>query len=214
MDRRARLTELVRTLSDNQLEPAILILESLRNSRALCLPSEDAGLTAQLAEHNLDHDGDDASDGHLQIRQVGKKRWSKNWGGGVEAVEATVFEVARHNVTLKLRVGAVEGGRAAYGADRVRYHVALGSKVLVEFTGADDFDESGRVFTILKRADRTQVMEGGVVPEAYRGFNIAPVADLVYDGKRHRSLAIVLHHDDIEAMAKCGFLRWRDLYEK
>ena len=68
----------------------------------------------------------------------------------MERTKATQFLAVGHGRRLTLYVGKVLGGREAYGRNRARYLVGTGSRVIVEFAGADDYEETGRVFSILR----------------------------------------------------------------
>ncbi len=144
----------------------------------------------------------------FQLEFLDPKTWEKDWGyGETEHADGTPVRTTGFGLKLTLVVGKVRGGRWAYGRNRARYHVARGSHVVIEFTGTDDYERTGRVFSLLKRPNGSQYNDPADVPEFYGRHEIVSLASVVDDGKRYKGLVVVLGTDDFGAMAQLALQR-------
>lgn len=117
----------------------------------------------------------------VRITGVGRD-YDYQWPAGAERYRYWVeYEARDAYATHHIRVGY--GTRHAYGEDRERVVVWVDGRPAVEFAGADDFETTGEVVTVLKVPNESGPGERNVafpddpVPERYLLF--APV--------RHRS---------------------------
>jgi hypothetical protein len=86
------------------------------------------------------------------------------------------YRVATPNGEYVVRIGFADYD--AYGRDRKRVIVFRGQDPLVEFVGADDFEQTGEVLSLIKFAsadgpgERNCRYPGEAVPERYAAFNV------------------------------------------
>jgi hypothetical protein len=211
MSLREQLYRLVAELPDKKLASALEYLGILKDRE-----NEDETGKKHAVTFLFDDEEEPSAidEEEFLLNRLDTSLRAKDWGnGGVDEMEATAFVAVGRERRVTLHVGRVIGGKEAYGRDRVRYHVARGSHVIVEFTGTDDYDETGRVFSLLKHKDGSQCTDISQVPEKYQRFSVEPLPNLVDDGKQYRGLAVVVQADDLEAMAQYGLLRWLERHE-
>jgi hypothetical protein len=115
-----------------------------------------------------------------------------------------------------VRIGFTE--RTAAGMeDRKRVNVFLqaGSTLipLVQFVGANDFDETGRLASVIKKQDGSHLRPGEPVPEEYRDMPRCVYSEVVVGKNAARSVAVLAHRDDRTLMARHGLIRarWKGL---
>lgn len=101
---------------------------------------------------------------------------------------------------------------AAGKADRRRVIVFFGEvgKALypvVEFVGANDFDSSGMLASVVKHPSRKHLRPWEAVPTSYETLPIVPYRDVVNGPFAARSLAVKAHKDELSLMALHAVLR-------
>jgi len=78
---------------------------------------------------------------------------------------------------------------------------------LVEFAGANDYETSRLLASVIKLPSRKQLRKEEPVPEDYQGFKLAVYSEVVIGPSASNSLAVVVRDDDLDGMAKHALIR-------
>lgn len=123
------------------------------------------------------------------------------------------YETTRHidGYTFTFRIGF--GDREAAGQLRKRVVVWLGNRPLVEFAGANDYETSGLLASVVKSPDGLQVVLNRDLPDEYKEFNIDRYNSVVQGPYASGNLAIIVHKNDLESMLRHAIIRarWKGL---
>ena len=117
--------------------------------------------------------------------------------------------------SVPVRIGFTD--RAAAGRERKRVNVFLevGSTLipLVQFVGANDYEETGRLASVIKKEDGPHLRPGEPVPAEYRDMPRCVYSEVVVGKNAARSVAVLAHRDDLALMARHGLIRarWKGL---
>lgn len=132
-----------------------------------------------------------------------------------DAFEGLVSKDGRVRRNKKLLIGLTT--REAAGMDRRRATVFLartGSRKesatlypLVEFAGANDYETSQLLASVIKLSNRKQLRPGDPIPPEYRGFETAVYSDIVVGPYASNCLAVVVREDDLDSMARHALVR-------
>ncbi len=116
---------------------------------------------------------------------------------------------------VSVRIGFTD--RVAAGMKRKRVNVFLeaGSTLvpLVQFVGANDYEETGRLASVIKKEDGLHLRPGELVPAEYRDMPHCLYSEVVAGKNAARSVAVLAHRDDLPLMARHGLIRarWKGL---
>ncbi|HEY7158475.1 MAG TPA: hypothetical protein VH575_31310 [Gemmataceae bacterium] len=116
---------------------------------------------------------------------------------------------------VTVRIGLTD--RIAAGMERKRANVFLeaGSVLipLVQFVGANNYEETGRLASIIKKEDGPHLRPGEPVPAEYRDMPRCVYSEVVVGKNAARSVAVLAHCDDLTLMARHGLIRarWKGL---
>ena len=80
---------------------------------------------------------------------------------------------------------------------------------LVEFAGANDFETSRRMASVIKLDDRRQLKVGDSLPPGYERSEVLPYSEVVTGPYAANGLAVVVQADDLDAMAHHALMRRR-----
>lgn len=107
----------------------------------------------------------------LKVAGVGTG-YPYKWGdGSVETYDYFVDYVAvGEDGEHQVRIGF--GNRNVYRRDRVRIVVWIDGYPHAEFFGADDFDKSGEVLSVIKKGRKNCRYSSEAIPERYTLFNV------------------------------------------
>ncbi len=112
---------------------------------------------------------------------------------------------------VPIRVGFTN--RHAAGMDRKRANVFLVSNSslvpLVQFVGANDYETTGRLASIIKVEEGRHLRPGEDVPAEYRDLPRCVYSEVVVGKNAARSVAVLARHDDLTLMARHGLIRAR-----
>jgi hypothetical protein len=133
-----------------------------------------------------------------------------------EAFEGVVLKNGRVHRSKKLLVGFTT--RKAVGMENRRRSIVFlvrndtrnGQPSLypvVEFAGANDYETSQRLASLIKLPNRTHLRSGDPIPSDYNGFEIAVYSDVVIGHHAPNGLAVIVRNDDLDAMARHALLR-------
>jgi hypothetical protein len=109
---------------------------------------------------------------------------------------------------LKVIIGITK--RASSGKDdRERVVVLIDGQPVLEFVGADDFEQSRLTVSVIKPDGAKHLRAGDEVPPAYSGFDIRPFNQIVTGPNARKGLAVVCTLDDRATMVRHAIVRWR-----
>ena len=101
--------------------------------------------------------------------------------------------------------------RQSAGRARKRSVIFVDRRPLVEFVGADDFDKSGKMLSLVKRKNGKRLRPGETIPPEYRHLRIEPYRKYVTGAYASSNQAIVCFKDELGVMAEHALLRLRQL---
>jgi hypothetical protein len=116
---------------------------------------------------------------------------------------------------VPVRIGFTD--RYAAGMERKRANVFLeaGSTLipLVQFVGANDYQETGRLASVIKKEDGSHLRPGELVPAEYRNMPRCVYSEVVVGKNAARSIAVLAHRNDLTLIARHGLIRarWKGL---
>jgi hypothetical protein len=116
---------------------------------------------------------------------------------------------------VPIRIGFTD--RVAAGMERKRVNVFLenGSTLipLVQFVGANDYHETGRLASVIKKEEGPHLRPGEPVPREYQDLPMCVYSEVVVGKNAARSAAVLAHRDDLSLMGRHGLIRarWKGL---
>ncbi len=126
--------------------------------------------------------------------------------GGIERYDhGWNLSVLFEGSNLDVRHGV--GSRDAYGQARPRSVTWVNGDPTVEGVGADDYQNSLSLLTIVKRPDGKHVQSRSELPEDYLGFDVVVFNHEIRAPRSPASLAVKVHQDDYEAWVYLALLR-------
>lgn len=115
------------------------------------------------------------------------------------------FAVLANGRTFDVKLGF--GRRPAYGRDRARVVVWVNGQPQVEGAGADDYDESGALISMLRIEGGRMPEHLGELPTGYEGFEVVVARDEIRAPYSMRWLAVRLSQDDLTGWVRHALLR-------
>lgn len=133
------------------------------------------------------------------------------WVGSVERYESR-FLYSIEDASGTLRDGEISvafGWRSAFGKNRRRVLVYRGERnVILEFVGADDFDESDLVLWLVRQpGSRKEVPTESELPPGFGEFRCVPFDSCITGRNTRPNIAVVLNEHDHSAMIHAALLR-------
>lgn len=104
-----------------------------------------------------------------------------------------------------VRVGF--GRRETYGQERMRVVIWIDGYPTAEFLGADDFNSTGDVLSVIKVGKKECKYREDAVPERYAMFNVVGLRIRVSAKGVHNAWAVVANIADHKTMIALGGLR-------
>ena len=92
--------------------------------------------------------------------------------------------------------------------NRARVVVFIDGQPMVEFIGANDFDRSHRLVSIIKPDGYKHLRVGQPVPTKYDSFERLPFDEIVIGPRAKRGIGVVCKIDDLGTMVRHALLRW------
>ena len=80
---------------------------------------------------------------------------------------------------------------------------------LVQFVGANDYETTGRLASVIKLEDGRHLRPGEAVPNEYADMPRCVYSEVVIGPNAARSIAVLAHSDDLTLMARHGLIRAR-----
>lgn len=136
------------------------------------------------------------------IRLQPRERFEFRWPDGTLEPYDEAFEGTAADGTQQVRVRLGLGDRPAAGADRRRAVVFVNERPLVEFVGADDFDRTRLMASLLKGPDNKVVQVQDNVPDEYRHLRVGQFRSVVTGPYASWGLAVIARDDDHETMVR------------
>src|SRR5712692_11095167 len=128
-----------------------------------------------------------------------KERYSEAYAGSAE-IDGAVRSVL---------IGFTE--RPSAGRLRNRAVVFVDGRPMVEFVGADDFDKSHKMVSLVKRRNGKRLRPGETVPGEYRNLKIEPYRKYVTGAYASSNQAVVCSKNDLNVMVEHALLRRRQI---
>ena len=131
--------------------------------------------------------------------------FSWRWPEDVEHFERGWLALVNLNgAELQVRHGI--GRRNVFGASRPHSVTWVNNEPTVEGVGADDYDQSGALLSLIK-VTKKQLRPHEPVPEGYSQFHVVVMAEAVSGPYSPRSRAVKIREDDVDAWAHHAILR-------
>lgn len=111
------------------------------------------------------------------------------------AYEGTFEDTSRH---FEVKVGI--GEREAAGKNRKRVTVLLNGRPTVEFAGADDFDKSDLVASLITLPNKKRLKPHQPIPKEYRSFDVRQYNSLIKGPRAAKTMAVVAKIDDLDTI--------------
>lgn len=142
---------------------------------------------------------------NLKLQQAAAFQYT--WPGGEtdeysEAYEGTFDDTDKH---FEVKIGI--GERKAAGKNRRRVTVFLNGRPTVEFAGADDFENSKMVASLVTLPDKKRLKPYQTVPYEYRSFDLRRYDSVVKGPRAATSMAVVTRIDDFDTMVSHAVIR-------
>lgn len=150
-------------------------------------------------------------------------RSPRQWQQGI-AFEHIWPDGLKENYDATFEGTAADGSRNRYvkigftvrrsaGMDRRRAVIFVDGYPTVEFIGANDFESSKMMASVVKDVSRRQVPVGGRLPPEYSAMNTAKFSEYVKGPRASTNTAVICSADDLETMVKHALIRTRYLEE-
>lgn len=171
-------------------------------------------------------EADRLAEGVPTMEQVKQMSWnefgsfSHQWPHGAAEAEGTNLETYEKGYAGVIAIDGKEtpfvigmGKRTAAGMEnRARLVVFKGKPgktlyPLVEFTGANDFDASGKMASIIRREGRKPVRPGEPLPAAYADMPTGVYNEVVVGPRAWNACAVVANATDFPVMVRHAVLR-------
>lgn len=124
------------------------------------------------------------------------ERFERGWQYSV-AVDGRQYQI-RHGL----------GGREVFGRWRVHSVTWVDGKPQVEAAEAEDYEVTGELIGLIKRADGKDVRSVDELPAGYADVPIVVHNEAVIGPRARRSLAVRLREDDLEAWARHALVQY------
>jgi len=111
------------------------------------------------------------------------------------AYEGTSDDSARH---FEVKIGI--GEREMAGRNRKRVLVLLNGRPTVEFAGADDFETSDLVASLITLPNKSRLKTHQPIPKEYRSFDVRQYNSLIKGPRAAKTMAVVAKIDDLDTM--------------
>lgn len=92
--------------------------------------------------------------------------------------------------------------------DRARVTVFIDGQPMVEFVGANDFERSHLLVSIIKPDGFKHLRAGQPLPTNYTSFETQPFDEIVIGPRAKKGIAVVCKIDDLATMVRHALLRW------
>jgi excisionase family DNA binding protein len=133
--------------------------------------------------------------------------FSYKWPDGTieEYPEAYEGMVKTDSAQIQAKIGI--GERAAAGKMRKRVVVFLDGRPTVEFAGADDFDKSGLVASVITLRNRKRLKAGQRVPDEYSSFQLVRYNTIITGPRAMSVMGVLTKINDLDTMISHALIR-------
>jgi len=141
----------------------------------------------------------------LELQQVVAFQYT--WPNGYTEEYPFAYEgmVSGDNRHFEVKIGI--GERVAAGKNRKRVTVFLNGRPTVEFAGADDFENSSLVASVVTLPNKKRLKPHQPVPDEYRSFDIRRYDSVVKGPRAATTMAVVAKIDDFDTMVSHAIIR-------
>ena len=119
-----------------------------------------------------------------------------------EAYEGTAND---GDMQFEVKIGVCE--RPAAGMNRKRVTVFLNGRPTAEFVGADDFEESKRVASLVVLPNKKRLRPNQTVPTEYRPFDLVRYNSVVKGPRAATTMAVLSQIDDTDTIVAHAVIR-------
>jgi hypothetical protein len=109
---------------------------------------------------------------------------------------AGLFEDGDRHFEVKVGIGE----REAAGKNRKRVLVILNGRPTVEFAGADDFDESHLVASLITLPNKKRLKPHQAIPREYQSFDVRPYNTVIKGPRAATTMAVVAKIEDLDTI--------------
>jgi excisionase family DNA binding protein len=129
------------------------------------------------------------------------------WPNGKTEEYAEAYEGTANdgNMQFEVKIGVCE--RPAAGMNRKRVTVFLNRRPTAEFVGADDFEESKRVASLIVLPNKKRLRPNQTVPNEYRPFDLVRYNSVVKGPRAATTMAVLSQIDDVDTMVAHAVIR-------
>jgi len=122
------------------------------------------------------------------------------WPSGYTEEYPSAYEgtVDKDDFHSEVKVGI--GDRKAAGMERKRVTVFLNGRPTVEFAGADDFDKSNLVASVITLPNKKRLKPYQPIPKEYQSFDVRRYDSVVKGPRAATAMAVIAKIDDIETI--------------
>lgn len=173
--------------------------------RILMTSAEAFASSENNVTKRTNHVGQVSSDWEFQF-EAGKT-FPYHWPDGVKEFYQEVYETV---ASIEGRRAVIKIGfcnRKAAGADRRRAVVFINGRPMVEFVGADHFNSTKSMVSMIKGRDRTQIQDEDGLPKEYTSLKVVRFNEFVTGPHASRALAIEARADDLRTMGRHAIIR-------
>jgi len=142
---------------------------------------------------------------NLELQKVASFQYT--WPGGQteeypEAYEG-IYDAADRHFEIKIGIGE----REAAGRNRKRVTVFLNGRPTIEFAGADDFESSRLVASVVTLPNKKRLKPHQQIPDEYKSFDLRRYDSVVKGPRAATTMAVVAKIDDFDTMVSHAVIR-------
>ena len=135
---------------------------------------------------------------HIKLQEAPAFQYT--WPNGLTeeyslAYEGTFEDASRH---FEVKVGI--GEREAAGKNRKRVLVLLNGRPTVEFAGANDFEKSELVASLITLPNKKRLKPHQPIPKEYRSFDVRQYNSLIKGPRAAKTMAVVAKIGDLDTI--------------
>jgi len=122
------------------------------------------------------------------------------WPNGYTEEYPLAYEgtIDKDDMHFEIKIGV--GDREAAGKERKRVTVFLNGRPTVEFAGANDFDQSKLIASVITLPNKKRLRPYQPVPKEYQSFDVRRYDSVIKGPRAATTMAVVSKIDDLETI--------------
>jgi excisionase family DNA binding protein len=122
------------------------------------------------------------------------------WPNGYTEDYPVAYEgtIDKDDMHFEIKIGV--GDREAAGKERKRVTVFLNGRPTVEFAGANDFDQSKLIASVITLPNKKRLRPYQPVPKEYQSFDVRRYDSVIKGPRAATTMAVVSKIDDLETI--------------